>query len=292
MTQIIERFGDIAHQFDALFFDVWGCLHNGLVPYRHAVAALSDYSQQGGFVVLLTNSPRRNHMVRTQLQEFGVLEAAWDLLVTSGDAAATSLFRGDVGKEVFHIGKPVELGFFQPFDGDKVLQSGIRRVPLDDAEGLVCTGPFDEDNATAEDYLPLLRHALSRSLPMLCANPDIHVDRGSRRVICAGAIAQAYEQIGGKVLLFGKPRKAIYDLAYARLRQLVPDIRQKRILCVGDGISTDILGALKNGYKALFVTGGLATKETGTQDQPDPQLLGEFLAHHGIHPEFSIGQFR
>ncbi|MCY4542652.1 MAG: TIGR01459 family HAD-type hydrolase [Rhodobacteraceae bacterium] len=292
MSRIIERFGEVAHQFDALFFDVWGCLHNGLTPYPRAVSTLCEFTRNGGLVVLLTNSPRRSHVARLQLRDIGVSERSWNLLVTSGDAAATSLFSGDVGRRVFHIGTRFELGFFESSPGDFWSATEIERVSIDEAEGVVCTGPFLEDRESAEVYLPLLHRALNRSLPMLCANPDIHVDRGSQREICAGAIAQAYESIGGEVLLFGKPRKAIYDLALAGLRKLVPGIARQRILCVGDGISTDILGATRNGFPALFVTGGLAAAETGTLGRPDRKLLGEFLASQDIHPEYSIGHFR
>lgn len=290
MTRIIASFKEIASDFDVVFFDVWGCLHNGIRPYPEAVAGLLEYKANGGKVVLLTNSPRPGHMTTKQINAIGVARESWDIIVTSGDAAQHSLFRGDVGKNVYHIGTKNEYPFFLPGKSSSY-STRINRVPLHEAEGIVCTGPFNESLDNPSDYLADLEVALSKDLKLLCANPDLEVYRGSKKVICAGAIAKQYSTIGGEVLLFGKPRPEIYDLAFVRSRQMVEKLEKKRILCVGDGPLTDISGAIQNGYPSLFVTGGLVKQETGTKLQPDPDKLKRYLKKVGLQPEFAIGFF-
>ncbi len=290
MTRIITSFREIASDFDVLFFDVWGCLHNGVKPYPKAIEGLMEYKANGGTVVLLTNSPRPGHITTKQINSIGVVRDSWDIIVTSGDTAQHSLFRGDVGENIYHIGTENEYPFFQ-HGLNHNNSTIINRVPLHEAEGIVCTGPFDESLDNPSDYLPDLEVALTKGLKLLCANPDLEVYRGERKVICAGAIAQQYDKIGGEVLLFGKPRPEIYDLACNRSENIVENLEKNRILCVGDGPLTDITGAIQNGYASLFVTGGLAKKETGTSLHPDPEKLNRFLKHTGLRPDYAIGFF-
>lgn len=167
----------------------------------------------------------------------------------------------------------------------------IERVPIDEAEGIVCTGPF----SSLEDldvYLPDFEFAKKRGLKLLCANPDIIVDRGSVREWCAGALAKMYTDLGGESLYFGKPFKPIYDLARRRLEASGVQIKNNRILAIGDGITTDILGAEKEGIDSLFITGGLAALETGTKEQPDQDLLKHYLDQQKLSPAYSIGFLR
>ncbi|MCY4307665.1 MAG: TIGR01459 family HAD-type hydrolase [Rhodobacteraceae bacterium] len=290
MTRIIASFNEIALDYDVLFFDVWGCLHDGVKPYPKAIDGLFEYKKRGGTVVLLTNSPRPGHMTTKQINSIGVPRESWDIIVTSGDAAQHSLFSGDVGNNVYHIGTINEYPFFHEGKSDTPSPK-INRVPLQDAEGIVCTGPFDENLDNASDYLPDLEIALSKGMKLLCANPDLEVHRGAKKVICAGAIARQYEMIGGDVLLFGKPKAEIYNLAYARAKKLLGRLEKSRILCVGDGPLTDLAGAIRNGYPSLFVTGGLAREETGTNEQPEPNKLHRFLAWIDMKPDFAIGYF-
>ena len=292
MTRIIKRFEEIADDYDAVFCDVWGCVHNGIVPIGSAVSALRAFARRGGRVVLITNSPRTHDAVEAQIDRIGVPRSAWHLVVTSGDAAKTALFSGAVGRAVHHIGPDSALGFFDPPKQFADKREGISLVPLDRAEGIVCTGLFNDELETPEDYAGQLAEARRRGLKLLCANPDIVVDRGETRVFCAGAISQAYERLGGTTLLFGKPRRAIYDLARDLLAEKAAGIADSRILCIGDGIATDITGASGQGLDSLFVTGGLAACETGTSRQPDPEALSQFLSQFPAHPEYAIGQLR
>ena len=289
MSQIIRDLTQIGGGYDALFCDLWGCLHNGREPYPAAVLALQEYRRQGGRVCLMTNAPRPNQYVITQLDRMGVPRDAWDIVISSGDAAQDAMFAGAVGRKVWHVGTGKDDGFFHDVPREWIDADVITRVELDEADGMVVTGPFDEVNEVPEDYRSRFEQALERGLPLLCANPDVVVDMGETRVYCAGALAEFYEGMGGKSLYFGKPHPPIYDRA-RRLMELGED---SRILVVGDGIRTDVLGAQQEQLDCLFVTGGLAAEAFGQDvENPDGALLGEWLAAHRSDPAYSIGRLR
>lgn len=289
MTKIIPALSDIGSDYDVLFCDIWGCVHNGRAAYPAAIAALQQYRQGGGKVALVTNAPRPARFVAQSLDRMGVPRDAWDVIVTSGDAAQDAMFRGAVGQRVWHLGPDKDDGFFEPETAEEAAADPISRVDLQDAEGIVCTGPFNEMTETPEDYRDRLTEARDRGLKLLCANPDIVVDVGETRIYCAGALAQFYEQIGGTSLYYGKPHDPIYDLAR---RQLGVD-RSARALAVGDGIATDILGAANQGVDALFVTGGLAASELGDDvENPDSALMLDWLERAGHAPRYAIGRLR
>jgi len=290
VTELIKTLDDVSHKYDALFVDLWGCVHNGIKAFSSANDALKRYRVDGGKVVLVTNSPRPRSGVEKQLKKFGVNPEAWDLIATSGDSARMAMFQGLVGNKIYFIGTPFEENFFEPLN---VVENPvmIERVPIDEAEGIVCTGPFN----SLEDpdvYLKDFEFAKKRGLKFLCANPDIIVDRGSVREWCAGALAKMYTDLGGESLYFGKPFQPIYDLARRRLFSSGTHIGDERILAIGDGITTDILGAENEGIDSLFITGGLAASETGTKDQPDQRLLDNYLVEQKLNPAYSIGFLR
>ncbi|MEM8740570.1 MAG: TIGR01459 family HAD-type hydrolase [Pseudomonadota bacterium] len=269
-------------------------MHNGLSVFPEAVAALSAFRAKGGQVVLLTNAPRPQGEIAAQLAALGAPESCYDSIVTSGDAAQAGLAAGLVGHAVHHVGPDRDLSFFTDLPAGVRAERPIDRVPLRAAEGIVCTGLVDDETETPDDYRPLILEGVSRGLKMLCANPDIFVDRGDRRVWCAGGIAAAYAEAGGTVLYFGKPHAPIYALAQQRLAAASTDAPSKdRILCVGDGIGTDIAGGIGEGYDTLFVTGGLAAPAVGqTRERPDPTRLAGFLAQHGLSPTVAISMLR
>ncbi len=290
MTRIISSLSEVSAQYDALFVDLWGCVHNGVRALPGAVSALQEYRAGGGKVVLVTNSPRPRAGVRKQLVHFEVPDDAWDTIATSGDSARSAMFRGAVGEKVWHIGPPTDLKFFEPL---KLLEdpADIRRVDLEDAEGMVCTGPFDS-LADPAVMRPQFLLAKQRGLKLLCANPDIVVDRGDVREWCAGALAQLYTEMGGESLYFGKPHPPVYDLARRRLAELGTDVPDSRILAIGDGILTDIAGAMGEDLDSLFISGGLAASETRTSQQPDPEALKAYLEKEMSSPTYTIGHLR
>ena len=290
MTRILDSLADISEQYDALFCDLWGCVHDGIRALPAAVEALRAFKAEGGTVVLVTNSPRPRASVAAQIARMGVPDDSWDVIATSGDSARAAMFEGVVGEKIWHIGERHDAPFFEPLEllTDPV---AIEKVDLEDAEGIVCTGPFDP-MADPSVLRPQFLLAKTRGLKLLCANPDIVVDRGESREWCAGALAQLYTEMGGESLYFGKPHPPIYDLARRRLVQFGVEIPDDRILAIGDGIRTDVLGGLGENIDTLFITGGLAREETGTTDQPDPAQMARFLTGAELEPQYAIGMLR
>lgn len=290
MTQIIASIEEIAARYDALFVDLWGCVHNGVTAFPEAVAALRGFRQGGGAVILVTNAPRSRHEVAKQLVRFGVPQDAYDDIATSGDSARAAMFQGAVGSKVWFMGLEFDRTFFDPL---KLIDNpvSIETVPLEEAEGIVCCGPFDP-HADPDVNRPEFLYAKQKGLKLLCANPDIVVDRGERREWCAGALARLYTEMGGESLYFGKPHPPIYDLARRRLTALGRDVSDSGILAIGDGIGTDIAGAVGEDIDSLFITGGLAARETGTLQDPDPAALSGFLADQDSQPSYAIGFLR
>lgn len=290
MTRIIDNLAEISGHYDAVFCDLWGCVHDGLRPFPAAVEALRAFKAQGGTVVLVTNAPRPRASVARQLDRMGVPADCWDVIATSGDSARAAMFEGVVGTKVWHIGEPHDAPFFEPLEllSDPV---AIEKVDLAEADGIVCTGPFDP-HADPSVMRPQFLLAKTKGLKLLCANPDIVVDRGESREWCAGALAELYTEMGGESLYFGKPHPPIYDLARRRLEQIDRRVPDDRILAIGDGIRTDVLGGMGENIDTLFITGGLAREETGTVDQPDPAKLARFLTEAELEPSYSIGMLR
>ncbi len=294
MTRIIDQFSEISDQYDAVFCDLWGCVHDGVKAFPAANAALTAYRERGGTVVLLTNAPRPRASVAKQIARLGVPDDAWDVIATSGDSARAAMFEGVVGQNVWHIGEPHDAPFFEKLEliDDPV---EITKVELNQADGIVCTGPFDP-HADPAVMRPQFLLAKTKGLKLLCANPDIVVDRGEDREWCAGALAQLYTEMGGESLYFGKPHPPIYDLARRRLQQIGKPTSDERILAIGDGIRTDVLGGMGENIDTLFITGGLAREETNTapgpEGQPEVEALARYLTTAELEPTYSMGMFR
>jgi len=291
MTQIITALSEVSDRYQTLFVDLWGCVHDGVRALPDAVAALQAYRAGGGIVVLVTNSPKPRAGVAAQLKVFGVPDDAWDTIATSGDSARSAMLRGAVGENVWFMGEEDrDAEFFEPLSVVDTPVT-ITRVPLDQATGIVCCGPFDP-MADPDVNRPQFLYAKQKGLKLLCANPDIVVDRGETREWCAGALARLYTEMGGESLYFGKPHPPIYDLARRRLMELGHDTPSEAILAIGDGIQTDIAGAMGEDIDSLFITGGLAAAETKTTHQPDQNALNAYIAKENRSPNFSIGQLR
>ncbi|MCO4841751.1 MAG: TIGR01459 family HAD-type hydrolase [Yoonia sp.] len=291
MSQIISAFDEISGQYDAAFVDLWGCMHNGITPFQDAIAAMKAFRAKGGIVVLVTNSPRPRFSVKGQLEEMGMLDDCYDTIATSGDSARSAMFQGVVGNKVYFMGEATrDADFFKPLN---LLENPIEieRVPLTQATGIVCCGPFDtqaDPDVNRTDFLC----AREKGMKLLCANPDIIVDRGETREWCAGALAALYTEMGGESLYFGKPHPPIYDLARRRLAALDNTPSDPRIICIGDGIRTDVLGGMQEDLDTLFISGGLAAAETKTTGQPDPAALSTYLETEMLSPTYTIGHLR
>lgn len=291
MTRIIDRSSEIFDRYDAVFCDLWGVLHNGQEVFPAAVSALQAFRHKGGSVVLITNAPRPRSGVMSQLDRLGAPRDCWDLIVTSGDASQAAVAAGLFGTKIHHVGPARDHLFFDDFNGADL---PVERVELQEAESIICTGLLDDRRETPGDYRELIANGINRGLPMLCANPDITVDVGDKRIYCGGAIGLAYSEAGGTTHYFGKPHSPIYDMCRTLLTEhRGASVEDSRILAIGDGILTDVPGAIGEGLDCLFVSGGLADVETGTNGgQPDPEKLTAFLAKSQLDPTYTIGRMR
>ena len=249
-----EHLAPLAANYRAIACDVWGVVHNGETPYHPAVEALVRYRETGGKVLLLTNAPRPATSVIAQLDRIGVSPEAYDGVVTSGDVTR-ELLGNYSGRPIYHIG---------PYERDRALLDGLglELTGPDDAGAMICTGPFDDEVETPEDYRESFARLSRRGLPMICANPDLVVDRGGKRIYCAGALAKAYEAAGGQVIYAGKPYAPVYELTLKYFSQrLEHRLKARDILAIGDGLNTDVKGAITAGWDTLFITGGIHAKE-------------------------------
>lgn len=245
MMQIISGLREIAPDYDALVCDVWGVLHNGHDAFPDACAALKRFKDKHGPVVLLTNAPRPASEVEAMFVKYGVPLDCYDCIVTSGSAARDELVRRAAAGTLalFHLGPEKDVGLFEGVDVDL--------VDVAKASVVLCTGPFNDEIETPDDYVDLLAELKAKGLTMLCANPDWVVQRGGKMIYCAGALANEYEKIGGAVAYYGKPKIAIYDNVRAAMKGA------KHPLAIGDGVHTDIKGANAAGLDALFIADGV-----------------------------------
>src|SRR5215471_14379649 len=267
----VERLRDLVDGVEVILSDIWGVVHNGLEAFPEACEALHTYRKRGGTVILITNAPRPAESVQRQLQKLGVADDTYDAIVSSGDL--TRLYVADhPGRKVYWLGPERDGSIYRGLDA--VLS------PLEDASYIVCTGLFDDETETAEDYREMMLKARERKLKLICANPDIVVERGDRLVYCAGAIAELYRELGGEVIFYGKPHRPIYERAMA----LAAEKRGKptaldRVLAIGDSVRTDLTGALGFGIDCLFLTRGIHSEEFEGIDQLDPASVKELFGH-------------
>lgn len=276
---------DVAAGYDTLICDIWGVVHDGRTPFQSAVDALTRFRRERGPVVLLTNAPRLASDIVAQFDRIGVSRSCCDAIVTSGEAT-----RAELAARAAVTG---HLAFFNlgP-ERDKATYEGLPVSPVgpDDAELVLCTGLFNDEVEGPDDYIELLERLRARDLLLLCANPDVTVRRGGILVYCAGAIARAYEEMGGKVVYFGKPYRAIFDAALTTARKLGP---AQRILFIGDGLETDIRGANAMNWDTLFIAGGLAAAEIGNlPPEQAAERLGQMFAHHGVRAHARMDALR
>lgn len=274
-----ERLDDLTDGYDAIFCDVWGVLHNGEVAFAAAVAALKRARAKGITVILVTNAPRPFGSVIAQMTLLGVPEDAYDRVVTSGDVTRDLIVEGP--RKVFHIGSERELAIYEGLD--------VELVEEFEAAGVVCTGLYDDETETPENYAELLQRLRSRNLPLICANPDIMVERGPRLIWCAGALAREYSQLGGRTLIAGKPHRPIYEAASKAVEEIRGrPVDKSRILGIGDGVLTDVKGAADYGLDVLYISGGVHAADYTLDGNVDLEKMTAFLQKHGHSPIASL----
>lgn len=276
MAERIETLSGVTQGYDVILCDVWGVLHNGIDPFLKAGEALSKARAAGLSVVLITNSPRPMAGVKTQLDMIGVPETAYDRIVTSGDVTRRLIAEGP--SKVFLLGPERDMLLLEGLD--------IEMVPQDQAESVVCTGFFDDETETPEDYTAMLQDFLARNVPMICANPDLVVERGERLIPCAGAMAAYYAEMGGETRIAGKPHKPIYEAALAEARSLRGGIAVDRVMAIGDGMPTDVKGALDAGLDLLYISGGIHAAEYVKAGKTDEAMLHQYLQRENASPKW------
>ena len=246
---VLSSVAPLAATFDAWISDIWGVLHNGLEAFPGAGPACVAFRRSGGTVVLVTNAPRPEAKVAVMLDRLGIPREAYDAIITSGDVSRT-LLADFAGRRVYHLGPSRDVGILDGLD--------VTVGPADTADVVLCTGLFDDEREQPEDYRDRLAALAGRGVPLICANPDLVVERGPKLIPCAGALAEIYKTLGGPVLYAGKPFPAIYGRAYAAIAQARGSLPPKdRILAIGDGLRTDVEGAGREGLSCLFIASAL-----------------------------------
>lgn len=278
MPSIIERIAPLARDYDVLLSDVWGVVHNGVEAFADACEALTRFRNGGGTVIMITNAPRPAASVERILDRMGVSHDAYDAIVSSGDVTR-SLVIDRLDQSVFHLGPDRDKPIFRDL--------AITFAPVESADYVVCSGLFDDDTETPEHYRDMLAAMRRRSLFMICANPDIVVERGTDLIYCAGALADAYAEIGGEVLYCGKPYAAIYEASLRRAAEFrsgeLP--QRRRVLAIGDSLRTDLKGAALYGIDSLFVISGLHAGEFESADGLDRAKLKSAFDTAGVAPK-------
>lgn len=277
MAERISTLSDVTERYDVILCDVWGVLHNGVDAFPAASEVLTKARGAGVKVVLITNSPRRSQDIISQLRMIGVADTAYDRIVTSGDVTRTLIAAGP--KKVYFLGPDRDLNLLEGLD--------VVNVPAEEAEAIVCTGFFDDETETPEDYHDVLVALSARKAPLICANPDLIVERGHRMIPCAGAVAAYYEQLGGATRIAGKPHRPIYEASLAAAAEaLGRPVETGRVLAIGDGMPTDVRGALDAGLDLLYISGGIHAGEYTVNGKPDEAILNAWLKRENAAPNY------
>jgi len=278
-----EGMAALIENYDAFILDVWGVLHDGVTLYPGAVDTLERLTEAGKPFVMLTNAPRRSAAVAEAMIGMGMPAAFCRHILSSGEATFLDLkersdpFYARVGNRCIHIGPDRDRNLFDGLDWEQTTQ-------LEDADLIVNTGPW-EDGETVADYEDRLATGIELGLPMICANPDLEVVRGGRKIICAGSLAVRYEELGGTVRWFGKPKAEIYEYCF----RVLAGFDKSRIAAVGDSFRTDLAGAQNAGVDPILVVAGIHAAELGTP--PAADAVARLAAEWNAMPAASVPAF-
>ena len=246
MTKNIDNEGlrSIVKNYDIFYIDLWGVVHNGIILYQNAIEALEEITKVNKEYVLLTNAPRPNKIVKAYLEKMGLNGRIREKVYSSGEAALSYLKKYYLYERFYHIGPPRDFDLFIEFKNNN-------EKDINNSSYLLCTGLFEDQGDDLNYYKELFKDHTNKK--MICTNPDLIVDRGSKRELCAGSIALVFEKMGGQVVYFGKPFPEVYNLSI--------DNNGKRILCIGDNLNTDIKGANLLSYDSLIISNGVHKNE-------------------------------
>jgi HAD superfamily hydrolase (TIGR01459 family) len=282
LPDYIEGIGSVAHRYEGFILDLWGVVHDGIKPLPFTIDTLKQMKKAHRRIWMLSNAPRRAHVVEQKLNEMGVGPELYDGIMTSGEASHMALrdkYLAKWGRKCYHLG---------PHEKDKNLYEGLDIIIVEkpsEANFVLNTGVKDFDD-TAEQYAPVLAECIAAKLPMLCANPDRVVHVEDKLVVCPGAFADMYEKLEGEVQWFGKPYRSVYT-------ECLKGLAVENVLAVGDGMMTDIAGATGAGLDSALVTGGIHRDELleGVLQVADETRLREFMARYPYRPSYLLSAF-
>jgi len=277
---ILSGVAEISQNRKAWLCDVWGVLHDGLTAFPSAIEACEMFRRRGGEVILVSNSPRTSDAVLEHLHSRGVPDGCFNALVTSGDVTR-NFVEAFSSEPLFHLGPERDSCLF---DGLNVKFARPAK-----AAAIVCTGFFDEDNEVPEDYDGMLSQFAARGVPMICANPDLVVERGSRLVPCSGLLAERYLALGQTVIQAGKPYRPIYEAAMRKLSKPLPP---SELLAIGDGVETDIKGATGQGIDSIYIASRVNMGDAAEAAKLSQQMLGRLFAERPFRPTAAMPQLR
>ncbi|MCZ2328981.1 TIGR01459 family HAD-type hydrolase [Bartonella sp. F02] len=265
----------IMDDYDAVFCDVWGVVHDGVHTFEAALKALQKIKKAGKSVIFITNSPRLRQDVATQLDTMRINPDYYDAIVTSGDVTRDLISAAP--RQIFFIGPHHDVALFEGLDCEFVEER--------EATAVVCSGFLEEYDATPQAYEEMFRRIQARNLPFICANPDIVVHFGDREFWCAGALARLYQQLGGEVRIAGKPHAPIYECAFEKLTEICGSVDKNRILAIGDSLLTDVKGAIHFGIDVLYITSGIHRHDCMKNGILNKEALHSLFDHYGYKPQ-------
>ena len=245
MTKNLDNDGlrSIVENYDIFYIDLWGVVHNGITLHKNAIEALYEITKANKDYVLLTNAPRPNSSVNLFLEKMGMKKEIREKVYSSGEASLSYLKKNFLNKKFFHLGPPRDFDLFLDFKKDKT-------VEIKESSYLLCTGLFEDQNDLSY-YKELFKEHINKK--MICTNPDLIVDRGDKRELCAGSVALVFEKMGGEVIYFGKPFPEVYNQSINN--------KGKKVLSIGDNLNTDIKGANLLNYDSLLISNGVHKNE-------------------------------
>lgn len=278
--KFLSGLSEIISEYDVFIVDLWGVMHDGIDAYPDAMHCMSELRKRNKTVVFLSNAARDSTYIAAHLLKRGITPDLYSRLITSGDVTIDAVKKAktektsDIGEALFHIGPERCVPTF--------VACGGKDIPIEQADTILCTGLLNEKTERVEEYSSLLKSALGRKLPMVCANPDISAKQGDKVLPGAGALAALYEDMGGKVYRFGKPYSYIFDHVFNKYS----NISRKRSIMIGDGLFTDIKGARQAEIDAIWIGGGLHAEDLhmGEDGQVDPELACKIADQAGEHP--------
>jgi HAD superfamily hydrolase (TIGR01459 family) len=281
VLQKISALSDISKEYDYIICDIWGVLHNGVVAFESAVEALRKFRKKGGFVILLTNAPKRANIIGSRFARLGIPDLFWDHIITSGECVHKYLIKNAQGKKIYHWGPDEDKGVYEGIE-DLLTQN------VNEADFLMCSGLMDSDTEIKTSEIQRLEPLAAKGVKFICANPDRAVKVGDYHMICAGALADLYVKMGGQVIWIGKPYKLVYADCFEEFRALDENYTMKKTLAIGDGLLTDIAGAANVGLDVLMIKDGLHKEMFLHDDNSSSEIeqVQKICEHHKLNPKF------